>query len=389
MPLAEFFQEQLKTLEQFLGSPDGVVRRMLVDGEMRPILLKMLAGRDAEDSFPHALLGYQDAFTDPVSWFTAMQDLLEAGLEEHGAALAAEGIAVADNARDPAARGPWPFLIRAEALADKLSGSGCALAFVVDPERVQDSAGYLKSISFLAEQVRRPRLKFVILENRQEPALAGLDGVDRVSRQVFWASPQELEARVTAQLADVGVKTEERQRLLAMAASFAFANRDYVRAEALHREQLASPDAPPMQQALGHYGLGNTLLAAEQADAAAESFVRGCSLCIDHGLHELAPMAYTNLGVALHRLSRFDEAFGALRVASNFFRNQGNRPGEAFVCDNLATMHVELSQREDAARVWRYAVGLYEGITNPALADVREAGRADLLAKLELITNNV
>ena len=94
-------------------------------------------------------------------------------------------------------------------------------------------------------------------------------------------------------------------------------------------------------------------------------------------------MPYTNLGIALHRLGRFDEAFGALRVASNFFRAQGNRPGEAFVCDNLAAMHLELGRREDARRVWRYALGLYDGITNPALADVRDSGRADIVAKLE------
>ena len=49
MPLASFFREQLGAIEAFLVSPNQVVRRVLVDGEMRPILLKMLAGRDAED----------------------------------------------------------------------------------------------------------------------------------------------------------------------------------------------------------------------------------------------------------------------------------------------------------------------------------------------------
>src|SRR6516164_5602315 len=133
MPLAAFFHEQLRTLENFLGSPDGVVRRVLVDREMRPILVKTLAGRDAEDSFPHALLGYQEVFTDPVSWFAGMQDVLEAELAEHGAALAAEGIAVANDAKNPTARGPWPFLVRAEGLADKLPDQVGALAFLVDP----------------------------------------------------------------------------------------------------------------------------------------------------------------------------------------------------------------------------------------------------------------
>ena len=67
---------------------------------------------------------------------------------------------------------------------------------------------------------------------------------------------------------------------------------------------------------MGLYGLGNTLLAAGQAEAAADAFLRACDLCNDHALHELAPMPYTNLGVALHRLGRFDEAFGALRAGA-------------------------------------------------------------------------
>ncbi|HEY0420314.1 MAG TPA: hypothetical protein VGC80_12425, partial [Acetobacteraceae bacterium] len=264
MPLAAFIREQLHALETFLASRDGVVRRVLVDGEMRPILLKMLAGRDGEDSFPHILLGYEAAFTDPVTWFAGMQDVLEAELAEHGDALAAEGINVTDRARNPAARGPWPFLLRAERLADALPEEVGAIAFLLDPAQIDDTAGYIASIAFLAQQVRSHWLKFIVLEDRQAPALAALHGADRVSSQIFWASPQELEDRVMAQLAGAGLEKEERRRLLAMAAGFAFAHRDYVRAEALQREQIALPDAPPLQQAVGLYGLGNTLLAAGQ-----------------------------------------------------------------------------------------------------------------------------
>jgi hypothetical protein len=36
----------------------------------------------------------------------------------------------------------------------------------------------------------------------------------------------------------------------------------------------------------------------------------------------------------------------------------------------------ELGRPEDAARAWSYALGCYDSITNPAMADVREAGRA-------------
>jgi tetratricopeptide (TPR) repeat protein len=175
------------------------------------------------------------------------------------------------------------------------------------------------------------------------------------------------------------------RRVLAMVAAVASANKDYPQAIALQQGLLHQADAggSPAERAMAAYGLGNTLLGAGQAEAAAETFMRACQLCSEHGLNELAPMAYTNLGVSLHRLEDFDQAFAALRVGSTFYRAQGNLPGEAFVCDNLALIYQELGRPDEAEKVWKYSLGRYESITNPAMADVREAGRADILGKLE------
>ena len=161
-----------------------------------------------------------------------------------------------------------------------------------------------------------------------------------------------------------------------MAAAAAFANKDYPKALALQRGLLADAQAggTPADQAMSAYGLGNTLLAAGEAEAAAETFIQACQLCATYGLNELAPMAYTNLGVSLHRLGDFDQAFAALRVGSTFYRAQGNLPGEAFVCDNLAVIYQELGHPAEAEKVLRYVLGRYDGITNPAMADVRESG---------------
>jgi tetratricopeptide (TPR) repeat protein len=387
MPLGEVFREQLRALEDFLRSSSTVVRRVLVDGEMRPVLLKMLAGREAEDDFTHIILAYQGPFVEPVSWFVGLQNLLESELKEHGAELTAEGVDIKDHANDPEARGPWPFLRRAERLAEELARVLGALAFLLEPTPLVDRAGYVKSMVFLAQKVRSRRLKFIALEDRKMPTLTELEGTDRVSSQIFWAAPQDLQARMAARLVDPGqTDPAERQQLLGMAAGFAFANRDYTKAEALQREQLALPGAQPLQRAVAHYGLGNTLLADGRAEPATATYLRACAVCNDHALHEFAPFAYTNLGVALHRLGRFDEAFRALRVASRAFRAQDNSPGEAFVCDNLAKMHLELGQENEAAKIWRYALRLYQGITNPALADVRKAGLSDLATKLDRVT---
>jgi len=386
MSLGEVFREQLGALEDFLCSPSTVVRRVLIDGEMRPVLLKMLTGRDAEDDFTHIILAYQGPFVEPVSWFASLQNLLESELDEHGAALTAEGVDIKDHANDPEARGPWPFLRRAERLADQLSRVLGTLAFLLEPTPLVDRSDFIASIQFLAQRVRSRWLKFIVLEDRQAPTLTALDGTDRVSTQVFWAAPSKLEERVTARLADPGqTDPAERRQLLATVAGFAFAKRDYAKAEALQREQLALPGAQPLQQATALYGLGNTLLADGRAELATAAFLRACSVCNDHELHEFAPFPYTNLGVALHRLGRFEEAFRALRVASRAFRAQDNPPGEAFVCDNLAKMHLELGQEDEAARTWRYARRLYQGITNPALTDVRKAGLSDLETKLDRV----
>src|SRR5690349_14635920 len=114
MPLSAFFEDQIEELRAFLEAPDRIILVVQVDPEFRAILLKMLTGLDEQDDFPHVLIGHSEQFAEPRQWFGALQDALEAEIERHAADLAAEGIQCANPARDPAARGPWPFLLRCE-----------------------------------------------------------------------------------------------------------------------------------------------------------------------------------------------------------------------------------------------------------------------------------
>jgi hypothetical protein len=171
MPLSAFFEDQVEEIRSFLEDPHSVVRIVRVDPEMRAILLKMLAGLDKEDEFPHLLIGHDGRFGDPVQWFADLQNSLEAELSRHAAALIAEGIDAADTARDPSHRGPWPFLLRAERLADSLPDTTGSLAFVIEPEQVDDPAGFVRSIGFLADNVRCRWLKFIVLDERVAPRL--------------------------------------------------------------------------------------------------------------------------------------------------------------------------------------------------------------------------
>src|SRR5262249_44435028 len=91
MPLGAFFEDQLADIRAFLDDPDRVVRIVEVDPELRPVLLRMLAGLDDEDEFPHLLIGHDGRFSDPVQWFTDLQNALETELGQHAAELGAEG----------------------------------------------------------------------------------------------------------------------------------------------------------------------------------------------------------------------------------------------------------------------------------------------------------
>ncbi|WP_026869418.1 tetratricopeptide repeat protein [Inquilinus limosus] len=384
MPLTAFFSEQLDLIEDFLDAPVPAVRIVLIDPEMRGILLRMLAGLDEQEDFRHLLIARDAAFHDPAGWFGGLLDSLNAQIEQHAEALAEAGVEPGpdEDGRSP----PWRFLGRAERLAETLPAAVGSLVFLIHPDSVEDRESFARSVTFLADKVSSRRLKFIVLDERRAPCLAALaSGHPKADTQTFWCSPPEMERRVNEVLEQSAASPSDRRRALMMAAGFAFSNRDYPRAEALQRQQLEAAESAgePVEQAIGAYGLGNTLLAAGRPEEGAEAFLRACDLCVAHGLNELAPMAYTNLGVALHRLGNFEQAFEAMRVGSRFFRAQGNRPGEAFVCDNLAKMYQERGQPDEAARVWRYAQGLYDGITNPDLQDVREAGSADIREKLE------
>ena len=387
MPLAAFFDDQLQTLRTFMEQPQHVVQVIEIDAEFRPILLKMLIGLDEQMDFPHILIGYDGLFAEPKEWFRVLQDRLEEQWTIHSEELAGMGISTINQAKDPSTRGPWPFLLRAEQIADALPDNCGSLVFLIDPQRVDDAAGFARSIEFLADNIRSRWLKLVVLDQRQAPRLADLaDEHRRIGLQTFWCSPQELEKRLDDKLAAQPPGTSpDSRRVAAMAAAVASANKDYPKAVSLQQQLLdqAISDGTATEQAAAVYGLGSTLLAAGEFETAAERILQACQLCSEHGLNDLAPMAYTNLGIALHRLSDFDQAFAALRVGSAFYRAQGNLPGEAFVCDNLALIYQQLGRPEDAARAWNYALGCYDSITNPAMSDVREAGRGDILAKLE------
>lgn len=369
MPLAAYVAEQMAMLEAFMAAPRSVVRVLLIGPELRDIIQRMLTWRGDQPDCPHRILVFGAPFADPVSWFEAMRAALDAAVPN------------VPHEAEPATRpGPWAFLLRAEAVAEAMSGQGAQVVLIVSSE-IAMREDYLRSIAFLVERVRSRRLKFVVFDDRTQPILATpTPGQARLTSQTCWCPPEQLRRRAAAAAAAPEATASD----AALAGSLALAMGDAAGAEAAQRVALrrAAEAASRVDEASAAASLGATLVAEGKMQEAVEVYVRGCDVCSQHELTGLAPLLCKGLGLALHRLGEKEQAYSAFKTARGFLHADGNVIGEAHLCDALATLLAQDGRPEEAVRIWRYVRGLYERLDHPALAQARANGSAEVDAKL-------
>lgn len=380
--LTSYFEQELDAIDAFLLDPEHPVMRIVADREMQRLPLQYLMRREDDERFPHLCVALTQPFLSWSQWFGAALSSLDAELRK--VAEAGEPLLIAAKSSTDAGRSlPQEFLARGEGLASALPDQVGSLLFVLVPEQVEDGEGWIRSVRFLADGVTSRWLKFLIVEERQQPLTQVLADHPRILSRVFWLSPEEIAGRAEGDLNHPD--PEIRRRGQVTVGLMAFGLKDYDKAEKAQRialdQAVGTRDA--LEIALALYNLGNTLLAAERHEEAVGTFAHAADGCIHHKLDRLAPMVYTNLGVALYRAEDVQQALASLKVARDMFHAQRNVPAEAHVYDTLAMLYHADERRDEAERAWRCALALYEGITNPAMGKVREAGRQDILGKLD------
>lgn len=387
MPLSEFFADQFRQIKAFMLDPAGVVRIIRVDPDMKYVLIKALVKMEDEPDNPHAMLFADASFMTPEHYFTELQSQLERNYQQNAARLQEQGARFVVPYDDREALHPATrFCLYASALADALPDTMGSLVFLLDPEEVSDPRSFWQSLGYLASQVASKWLKFLVLDSRLEPQLAGLEELEHVGAQTFYMPPDQIEAKLKEQSQNPQQSDPmQHRRTLGVLAGFAFSNRNYGEAAKLQFEwaQLAESGGAPAEAASAYYNLGNTMLETGALLEAEDYFVRCCELCLEHAVNGVLPLALTNLGVTLFRQNRGAEAIESLRVAYSNFKAQNHRPGEAFVYDTIAGIYYAGQQHDEAEHAWLAALDIYRGITSDAFADLRESGCKDISAKLE------
>lgn len=204
--LESFFPERLEAMEAFLLDPGRVCLRVVIDPELRRMPLNYLGRQDDDPAFPHLILSFFEPFNAPHNWFARLLAMLEGEIDAQRETLAELGVDLARPLADERRRSrTWElFLDQAERIAASLPDNVGSLVFVIEPETVEDPENWRRGMRFLADRTASPWLKFIVLEPRLHPLLESLSGHPKVTTEVFWLSPEEIERRADAVLAASG-----------------------------------------------------------------------------------------------------------------------------------------------------------------------------------------
>jgi tetratricopeptide (TPR) repeat protein len=388
MALKSFFTDQIETLKDFLIHRQQTLHCVRVEPDMRPLLIKILQGLDRDPQCPHLMLWSEVPFDNRRQYFEALRQELTEDLRQWERPLKAAGFVFRPGPEQPRGRVPEAkFLAHAAALADALPPSVGSLVFVLAPERVGDAEGYRAAARFLAEETPTRWLKYLVIDGRKQPALAGIEGESpRAGVQDFHITPEEIESRTRADLErGFGLSPAEKRQYMALLAGFAFARKEYDDALRLQKRwlEMLGADDPAAEAANAHYNLGNTHLARKEYPAAEEAFGKALEIALDRQVDGLVPVVLTNLGVTLFRQGRREQALESFRVAREACKAQNMRPVEAHVLDCQAMTHEADGQPAEAERCWKEALAVYDEMSAETFLAAREKGRADILEKLD------
>lgn len=260
-----------------------------------------------------------------------------------------------------------------------------SLVLVLDPTQIHSVEAYLDCLARLADRTPSRRIKYLAIDDGKVPSMQTLAArTQRATSQKFGPTPDEIEAKVRSDLAKPGALSPlEQQQYTAMLAGFAYARQQYGQAILLHQQSLEMlADKNSEEAASVLYNLGNAQMGLGEMSTAEQSYTRAVNICIDRNLDTLLPMVLTNLGLVLHLQERQQEAVRSMSVARDLCRVQGQSVTEAYVLDCLAQLYDRSGNRAEAVRCLREALSIVDAIKPEFFADLRMAGRADLLAKL-------
>jgi tetratricopeptide (TPR) repeat protein len=385
MPLQGLLYRQVAELSRFFDPSETRLWILRLPGDLRPVVGKILVGLQDDADNTNVFFHFGAPFSSAEQYFAQVLQEFEAELDGLRSAFAGAGVMLpARGAADGSAA--LRLARRGDAVAEAFPEKSGSLVFVLDPGPVPDSARFAAALADLADQVRSPRSKYLLLDVGASGELDRLrsGGGSRCGGQDFRLSPDVIERQVRIDLEGDSLAPSERRQYLGMAAAFAFAHGRLDEAVATQHLvlKLVEEAGAPGELAPALYALGGTHLKVKANAEAERCFVQAADDCLSTGNDTLLAMVLIHLGVALYRQGKTDEALQSLEAGRQTFRALNHPTGEVHALDTRAALLAEAGQRDAAEQTWQEALRRADDINVPDLPELRDSCRQELAGKV-------
>jgi tetratricopeptide (TPR) repeat protein len=388
MPLQDLTYLQIAELCRFLEPSATRLWILRHPRDLKPAVMKVLVGIQDDADNTNIFFYFDAPFREAEEYFTTVRKQIDTELAELADTFARVGVALPEPGEES---GPAALRLarRADAVASALPECAGSLVLVLDPGPVATAGRFAAALTALAERSQSPRSKYLVLDNGKASEIDRLRKAGpRTGGQDFQLSPEVIERQVQHDLQGNELTPAERRQYVAMSGAFAFARGQLDAAAAAQTEvvEQARQAGEPGEVAVALYNLGNTHLKAKKLAEAEQCFASAAHVCLEAGNDTLLGMVLVNLGIALHRQGKTDQALRSIDAGRNTFRGLNQPVGEVQALDTKAAALAEVGKRRAAERTWREALERVESLPEEDFGELRQSCQADLTAKLRTVS---
>src|SRR5262249_28857981 len=140
------------------------VRCVQVATDMKPLLMKSLAGLDTDDS-PHLMLCFETPFANPRQYFDGLVNELHGELVRWDASLKGAGFAFKIRPENfDYLASIERFVTYASMLADNFPDTFGSLVLILVPDQVTNGPAFRAAVHYLARHTPSPWLKYIVVD---------------------------------------------------------------------------------------------------------------------------------------------------------------------------------------------------------------------------------
>ena len=376
--LENHFTSAFQQIEEFLATPGAGALGLMINGDLRDLVLRVLLRQQESPDFPHVYLAPEAAFSTGPVYARQTLEQLRAEMDELRTAFEEGGVEpetlLARAEREGDAVSALSLFISdlAEAMPDYVG----SIVLLIDPDEVPDEEALADFLVNCTERLDSPWAKCLFLLEGEDTPRHGLDrSTPRIRYLDMRLDPARIRALLEAGLDDPFVLSEaQRARYSLLLSQFLRHEGESEHAGQildLLIESYEKKDTDDVLHALARYDRGNLLLERQALPEAVEDYRRCLQIATHLDSAPIAAMAATNLGVALMRADEPAHAVASFDTARRIAEANGLQPLLVHVEERIADACAQQGDEAAAQRHRERARSLCEALDDTRFSAIK------------------